>query len=85
MVTDWHASGLLMYCIRSNDPANVSTYIEVDFRMSGILNRCSRHFFAAVGSSNIQRKKAAYSSCLRERKTGLGPATSTLARLRSTN
>ena len=45
MVTDWHASGLLMYCIRSNDPANVSTYIEVDFRMSGILNRCSRHYY----------------------------------------
>ena len=34
---------------------------------------------------DIQKKKAVFSDCLRERKTGLGPATSTLARLRSTN
>ena len=57
MVTDWHASGLLMYCIRSNDPANVSTYIEVDFRMSGILNRCSRHFFSAGGGVISKEKR----------------------------
>ena len=56
MVTGWPASGSLMYCVRSNDPANVNSYIEVDFKMSGRLNKCSRHFFSA-GGSNIQRKK----------------------------
>lgn len=35
MVMGWPASGSLMYCVRSNDPANVNSYIEVDFRMSG--------------------------------------------------